>query len=130
MKNQALGTTSPILHKAIPLGVEDLLLFQHTEEGRDLNQIPRWRALTQMKEEDKVMARDLNKTGVSNMPDEEFKAIIIRILTGPEKRIEYIRETLTTEIKELKKESEIKNVINEIGNRLDAMNSRLDEVEE
>ena len=83
-----------------------------------------------MKEEDKVMARDLNKTGVSNMPDEEFKAIIIRILTGPEKRIEYIRETLTTEIKELKKESEIKNVINEIGNRLDAMNSRLEEVEE
>ena len=46
-------------------------------------------------------------------------------------RKEDIRETLTTEIKELKKNQlEIKNTINEIGNRLDAMNSRLEKAEE
>ena len=37
------------------------------------------------------------------MPDGGFKAVIIRILTGLEKRMEDISETLTTEIKELKK---------------------------
>ena len=63
-----------------------------------------------MEEQDKVMARDLSKTDISGMPDGEFKATIIRILAGLKKRIEDIRETLTTEIKEFKKnQSEMKN---------------------
>ena len=37
------------------------------------------------------------------MPDEEFKATIIRMLTGLEKRMEDISETLTIEIKEFKR---------------------------
>ena len=41
-----------------------------------------------MKEEDKVAVRDLSKTDISNILDEEFKAKIIRILTGLEKRME------------------------------------------
>ena len=43
-----------------------------------------------------------------------------------------LSETLTTvRKKELKKNQlEMKNAINEIGNRLDAMNSRLEEAEE
>ena len=62
------------------------------------------------------------------MSDGEFKATIIRILTGLEKRIEDIRETLTTQIKELQKNQSEMKTINEIGNRLDAGNSRLKEV--
>ena len=53
-----------------------------------------------MKEQDKAMARDLSKTNISNMPDGEFKANIIRILTRLEKRIKEIIETFTREIKE------------------------------
>ena len=46
-------------------------------------------------------------------------------------RKEAIRETLTTEIKELRKnQSELKNTINKIGNGLDAINSRPEEAEE
>lgn len=37
------------------------------------------------------------------MPDGGFKAVIIGILTGLEKRTDNISEILTTEIKELKK---------------------------
>ena len=40
-----------------------------------------------MKEQDKATARDLSETDVSNMPQREFKATIIRILIGLEKRI-------------------------------------------
>ena len=58
-----------------------------------------------MKKQDKVIGRDPSETGISNMLDGNFKAIIIRTLTGIEKSIEDISETLTTEIKELKKES-------------------------
>ena len=82
-----------------------------------------------MKEQDKASARDLSETAISNMPDGAFKATIIRILTGLEKRIEDISETLITEIKRVK-ESEMKNTINEIASRLDSMNTRLEEAEE
>ena len=47
--------------------------------------------------------RGVSEADISNMPDGEFKAIIIRILTGLEKRIEDIMETLTTELKEKKR---------------------------
>ena len=55
-----------------------------------------------MKEQDKVMARDLIKTDVSNMTEGEFRATIIRILSGLRKRMEEFREALITEVKELR----------------------------
>ena len=56
-----------------------------------------------MKEQNKATARDLSETHLSNMPNGELKAIIINVLSGLERRMEDISETLTTEIKELKK---------------------------
>ena len=53
-----------------------------------------------MKEKDKVTARDLRETEISNMLDGVFKAIILRTLSGFEKSVEDISETLNTEIKE------------------------------
>jgi len=64
--------------------------------------MPKWRNSSQKKEQEKVIARDLIKTNISNMSDEDFKATIIRILAGLEKSMEDIRETLTTEIKQIK----------------------------
>lgn len=40
-----------------------------------------------MKEQSKVMSRDLSETDISNMPGEEFEGTIIRLLTGVWKRI-------------------------------------------
>ena len=48
-----------------------------------------------MKEKDKVTSRDLSETDINNISDGEFKATIIRILTGFEERIKDISETLT-----------------------------------
>ena len=83
-----------------------------------------------MKEHDKVMARALSETDINNMPDGEFRGTIIRILAELYKRIEDFREALTAEIKELKNESEMKNTLTEIQNRLNAMNIRMKEAEE
>ena len=41
-----------------------------------------------MKEKDQTTARDQSKIDISNMPNREFKVMIIRILTGLEKRVE------------------------------------------
>ena len=46
------------------------------------------------------------ETDISNMPDREFRATILRTLTGLEKRMEDFRENLTVEIKELKNRNE------------------------
>ena len=48
-----------------------------------------------MKEQNKATAGDPSKTDISNMPDEEFKVMIIRISTGLEKRVEDSHEILT-----------------------------------
>ena len=53
----------------------------------------RQKNLTQIKEQDKAMAREQSETDISNMHNREFKVMIIKILTGFEKRVEDIRET-------------------------------------
>ena len=74
------------------------------------------------------MARDLSETNISSLPNRQFKIIIIKILTGLEKRAENISETLNTEIRN--NIAEIKDSINELKNPLHGMNSRLEEAEE
>ena len=77
LKHQTLGTTRPHFHKAITFrSRRHNWLFKYTEEGRDLNKIPKWRNLSQMKEQEKDTSRDLSQTDISKMPDREFKAII------------------------------------------------------
>ena len=78
--------------------------------------------MSQKKEKNKIAARDLSEMEIHNMPDREFKVMIIKIFTGLEKRVKDISETLNNEIKE--NQSEMKNTISEIKNTLDGINSR------
>ena len=57
-----------------------------------------------MKEQYKIIARDLNEIKISNMPDREFKVMVTKILTGFEKRLEDVSETLNNETENIKKE--------------------------
>jgi len=50
-----------------------------------------------MKGQDKITAGDLTETDIRNISEGVFKAMIIRILTGLEKRVEDMSETLNTE---------------------------------
>lgn len=49
-----------------------------------------------MKEQDKAKAGDLSETDISHMHDREFEAVVIRILTGLEKRVEDLPKTVNT----------------------------------
>ena len=57
------------------------------------------------------------------MPDREFKIMIIRILTGLEKKVEDMSESLNTEIRN--NIAEIKGLTNEMRNTLNGRNSRM-----
>ena len=81
-----------------------------------------------MKEQDKATARDLSKTGKSNMTDREFKLIIIDILIEVEKKVEDFNETLNRDIRN--NIAEIKSSINKIRKKmLDRIDSRQKEAE-
>jgi len=62
-----------------------------------------------MKEQEKAMDRDQSKTDISNIPDGQFKAMIIRILTGLENRAGDISETLNTEIRNNSRDKGLNN---------------------
>ena len=81
-----------------------------------------------MKEQDKSMARDLSKTDRSALSDREFKVMIIKILSGFEKKVKDMSNILNTEIRN--NIAEIKGSINEMRNTFGGMNSRLEETEE
>ena len=42
----------------------------------------RHKNMSQIKEQENITAKELNKMEVSNMPDREFKVMVIKILTG------------------------------------------------
>ena len=79
--------------------------------------MPRWWYSSQKREQEKITARDLIETDISNMPEPEFKTTILRILARLEKSTEDTRESLTAEIKDLKSsQAEIKNAITKMQN--------------
>ena len=89
----------------------------------------RQRKMSQMKKQDKITARKLNKMEISSMPDREFKAMVTKILTRLGKRVEDLSEILNTET-EKKKEPEVKKSTTKIKHTLDGIHSKLQEAEE
>ena len=55
------------------------------EIDTELDKMRKQRYMSQMKEQDKITARELNEMEISYMSDREFKLMIIKILTGLEK---------------------------------------------
>ena len=55
------------------------------------------------------------KTQINNLPDKEFKALVIRMLTELGKRIDKHSENFNQELENIKKnQSELKNTITEM----------------
>ena len=66
-----------------------------------------------------------------HITEQEFRIIVIKWITGLEKSIEGRRESIATEIKGLRNShEELKSVINEVQNKLEAAIERIQESEE
>ena len=64
-----------------------------------------------------MTAKELIKTDINNITEQEFRKIVIRLMAGLEKSIEDSRESIAAETKELKNShDELKNVVNEVQN--------------
>ena len=95
----------------------------------------RQRAMYQMKEQDKTPEKQLNEVEMGNLPEKEFRIMIVKMIQNlgkrMEARIEKIQEMINKDIKELKnKQTEMNNTITEMKITLEGINSRITEAEE
>ena len=79
----------------------------------------RQRNMAQMKEQIKIPEKELNKMKISNLPDAEFKTLVIRMFKELNKDLNSIKQI----------QSELKNTLIEIKNNLQGNNSRVEEAE-
>ena len=85
----------------------------------------------QKKLQEVATANELIKNDLSNVTENEFKIIVIKLTAGLEKSIEDSRESITTEIKGLRNsQEELKNAISELQNKMEVTTARIEEAEE
>ena len=84
-----------------------------------------------MKEQGKNPPGQTNEEEIGNIPEEEFRVMIVKISQNLGNRMEKIQETFNKDLEELKSEQTMmNNKINEIKNSLEGINSRITEAKE
>ena len=91
----------------------------------------------QMKEQDKNPGKQLNGVEIGNIPEKEFRIMIVKMIQDLGKRMEAKMKKMKEmfnkmfNLKELKnKQTEMNNIITEMKNTLEGINSRISEAEE
>ena len=85
----------------------------------------------QKKLQEVVTANKLIKNDLSNITEQEFRIIVIKLIAGLEKSIEDNKESIAMEIKGLRNShEELKNAINEVQNKMEAAIAQTEEAEE
>ena len=92
----------------------------------------------QMKEQDKTPEKQLNEVETGNLPEKEFRVMIVKIIQDLWKRMEAkikkMQEMFNKDLEELKskhleelknKQTEMNNTITEMKNTLEGINSRI-----
>ena len=90
----------------------------------------KWKNSPQKKFQKEMAARELLKTGIKNITEQEFRIIIIRLIARLEKSIEDSRESIAGEIKELRNSHDkLRNAVNEMQNKLCSVTTKMEEAE-
>ena len=84
-----------------------------------------------MKEQGKNLQDQTNEGEIGNLPEKEFRVMIVKMIQNLRNRMEKIQELFNKDLEELKsKQTMMNNTRNEIKNSLEGINSRLTEREE
>ena len=78
--------------------------------------------MSQMKGEDKNQEKQLNGVEIGNLPEKEFRIMIVKMIQGLVKTVEKMQELFTKDLQELKNK--------QMNNSLKGTNSRITETEE
>ena len=81
-----------------------------------------------MKERDKTPEKQLNKVEIGNLPEKEFRIMIVKMIQDLGKRMESRTEKMQAmfnkDVEELKNK-QVNNTITEMENTLEGINSRI-----
>ena len=110
-------------------------LWNKNHIHRKIDKMKRQRVTYQMKEQDKTPEKQLNEVEIGNLPEKEFRIMIVKMIQDLGKRMEAkikeMQEMFNKDLQELKnKQTEVNNVITEMKNILEGINSRITEAEE
>ena len=84
-----------------------------------------------MKEQGKNLQDQINVDEIGNLPEKEFRVMIVKMIQYLRNRMEKIQETFNKDLEELKgKRTAINNTVTEITNTLEGINNRITEAEE
>ena len=88
-----------------------------------------------MKEQDKTPEKRLNEVEIGNLPEKEFRIMIVKMIQDlgktMEAKIEKMQEMFNKDPEELKnKQTEMNNTITEMKTTVEGINSRITEAEE
>ena len=88
-----------------------------------------------MKEQEKTPEKQLNEVEIGNLPEKEFRIMIVKMIQDLGKRMEAkikkMQEMVNKDLEELKnKQTEMNNTITEMKTTLEGINSRITEAEE
>ena len=88
-----------------------------------------------MKEQDKSPEKQLNEVDIGNLPEKEFRIMIVKMIQdlgkSMEAKVEKMQEMFNKDLEELKnKQREMNNTITEMKITLEGINSRITEAEE
>ena len=89
----------------------------------------------QMKEQDKTPEKQINEVEIGNLPEKEFRIMIVKVIQNlgkrMEEKIEKMQEMFNKNLEELKnKQTEMNNTVTEMKSTLEGINSRITEAEE
>ena len=88
----------------------------------------------QMKEQEKTPEKQVNEVEIGNLPEKEFRKMIVKMIQDLGKRMEVkikkMQEMFNKDLEELmKKQIEMNNTITETKTTLEGINSRITEAE-
>ena len=87
--------------------------------------------MLQTKEQGKNLQDQINEDEISNLPEKEFRVMIVKMIQNLGNKMEKIQETFNKDLEEQKsKQTAMNNTITDIKNTLDGINSRITEAEE
>ena len=91
----------------------------------------KWKNSPQKKLQEVATANKFIKNDLSNITEQEFRIIVIKLIAGLEKSIEDSRESIATEIKGLRNRyEELKNAIKEVQKKMEVAIAWIEEAEE
>ena len=87
--------------------------------------------MLQTKEQGKNLQDQINEDEIGNLSEKEFRVMTVKMIQKLGNKMEKIQETFNTNLEELKsKQTVMNNIITEIKNTLEGINSRKTEAEE